>query len=280
MPSLGKVDYIVPTWNSADTLEECLVSIEGHGRPNRIIIVDNHSTDGTQRIARDHGCVILLDDRSLGAARRKGLEEAETEWIGFVDSDIVLCEDWFDRVSGYIDKRTGAIHGDKLPTWEPFRTAHREEMDENFKDGILKRTPGGRGYTDNTLIRRDLALKADIEQINAFEDYLITQEVLKAGFEWLHVPVYVDHHEKWGTFLKKPGWHTAGLLWLLGNGEITTRKMLRTFLLNLTAWYLYDGVLKGMQYNSRRLLTMRIRQVYHLWLGLVRAESMFKLERK
>ena len=69
MPSLGKVDYIVPTWNSADTLEKCLISIEGQGRPNRIIIVDNHSTDGTQRIARDH-FVDGLSQRKIAIKRR------------------------------------------------------------------------------------------------------------------------------------------------------------------------------------------------------------------
>jgi len=279
MTAIGPVDYIVPTWNSARTLDLCLSSIEEHGRPLRIIVVDNHSDDGTREIAREHGCEIIDDDVSLGSARTKGLKAARTEWIGFVDSDVVLCKDWFDRISAFMDESTGAIHGEKLPVWEPFRTAHREHMDEVFSDGPLRKKSGQRGFTDNTLIRRELALRADIERVNAFEDYLITQEVLRAGYEWLHVPVFVDHHERWSTFLRKPGWHTAGLLWLLRNRELTLKKFLRTFLLNHSAWYLLDGLEKTTRYHDVRLLRMRLGQLYYLWLGLVQWERMFKLER-
>ncbi|MCI0497212.1 MAG: glycosyltransferase family 2 protein [Thermoplasmata archaeon] len=280
MASIGPVDYIVPTWNSARTLDGCLASIEANGRPARILVVDNRSTDGTREIAKEHRCLIIDDEVSLGSARRKGLDAAMTEWIGFVDSDVVLCEGWFDSLSAQIDERTGAIHGEKLPVWEPFRTAHREHMVEVFSRGPLRKSPGGRGYTDNTLVRRELALRADIEGINAFEDFLITQEVLKAGYEWLHVPVFVDHHEGWETFLRKPGWHTAGLLWLLHRGEIGTRRFLRTFLLNHTGWYLLDGAQKAVRYRDGRLLTMRLAQLRYLWLGLVQSERMFRLERR
>jgi len=279
MPPAGKVDYIVPTWNSARTLDMSLASIEAHGNPDRIIIVDNESTDGTLEIAERHGCVILTDTVSLGSARVAGLREARTDWIGFVDSDVVLCKDWFGRILGFMDDRTGGIHGDKLPDWEPYRSAHRATMKTAFADGPLVKGPGDRGFTDNTLVLREVALKADIESVNAFEDMLITQAVVAEGLDWLHVPVFVDHHEKWETFIRKPGWHSAGLKWLLARGEISKGRFLRELLLKNSAWYVLDGVRKTMEFHDRRLLGMRLAQLYYLWVGLVRSERMFRLER-
>ncbi len=279
MPPAGKVDYIVPTWNSAKTLDSSLASIVAHGNPDRIIIVDNESTDGTLDIAERHGCVILKDTASLGSARRTGLLEARTEWIGFVDSDVVLCRDWFSRLLKFMDDRTGGIHGDKLPDWEPYRSAHRATMKGAFADGPLRKGAGDRGFTDNTLVLREVALKADIESVNAFEDMLITQAVVAEGLEWLHVPVFVDHHESWETFIRKPGWHSAGLKWLLSRGDISTGRFMRELLLRNSAWYVLDGVKKTMEFHEGKLLRMRLAQLYYLWIGLVRSETMFQLER-
>ena len=53
------IDYVVLTWNSASTLELALSSIRNYGRPNRIIVVDKHSTDRTTAIAGKYGCEVI-----------------------------------------------------------------------------------------------------------------------------------------------------------------------------------------------------------------------------
>ena len=53
------IDYVVLTWNSASTLELALSSIRNYGRPNRIIVVDKHSTDRTTAIAGKYGCKVI-----------------------------------------------------------------------------------------------------------------------------------------------------------------------------------------------------------------------------
>ncbi|NLA39357.1 MAG: glycosyltransferase family 2 protein [Methanomicrobiales archaeon] len=72
-------DYVVLTWNSASTLELALSSIQEYGCPDRIIVVDKHSTDRTTAIAGEYGCEIMSSDASLGAARRIGAREARTD---------------------------------------------------------------------------------------------------------------------------------------------------------------------------------------------------------
>ena len=55
MKRLPLVSIIVPTYNSASTLETCLASLKSQSYPNiEIIIVDNYSTDDTLNIAKKY----------------------------------------------------------------------------------------------------------------------------------------------------------------------------------------------------------------------------------
>jgi len=271
-----KIDYIIPTWNSGKTLEKCLRAISSYGNPNGIIVVDNYSEDDTIKIAKRYGCKILYDKKSLGSARKKGMEAATTEWVGFVDSDVVISEDWYQRIIEYINnEKAGAIQGRKLPVKEPFRKIEIEKTEKLFKKGPYKLGKGERGYTDNTIIRRSIALGADIENLNAFEDYIITQTILEKGYDWLCVPTFSDHYEKWSTFIRKSGWHSAGLKYLLRTKKINTFDFLRIFL-KYDAWYLIDGISSlNSEYFKARLLQLK----YH-WIGLIQSEKLFKLVRK
>ena len=173
-----------------------------------------------------------------------------------------------------IDRRVGAIQGRKLPVEEPFRRIEIEKTEKLFKNGAYKLKKGERGYTDNTILRRNIALEADIENLNAFEDYIITQTVIEKGYDWICIPAFSDHYEKWDTSIKKPGWHSSGLKYMLRIKKISITEFLRIFL-KYNAWYLVDGV------TARNViyLKMRLLQWYYHWLGLVQSEKLFKLER-
>jgi len=269
-----EIDYIIPTWNSGKTIKKCLEALTAYGNPNQIIIVDNYSTDDTIEIAKSYGCKIIYDKKSLGSARKKGLKSASTEWIGFVDSDVVISKEWYNKITRYIEDRVGAIQGKKLPVREPFRKIEKERMKKIFNKGVYKLKKGERGYTDNTLIRRDIAIKADIENLNAFEDYIITQKVLEEGYEWVCVPVFADHYQSWNTFIKKSGWHSSGLKYLLRNKKIDVMDFFKIFL-KYNIWYLVDGISSSdIEYFKARLMQWK----YH-WIGLLQSEKLFKIER-
>lgn len=270
-----KIDYVIPTWNSERTIKKCLEAIVSYGNPKEIIIVDNYSKDDTIKIAKSFGCKIIYDKKSLGSARIRGLKEASTEWVGFVDSDVVISKDWYKKMVRYTKKsRVGAIQGRKLPIMQPFRKIEIEKTKKIFEKGYYKLRKGERGYTDNTLIRKNVAIEADIENLNAFEDYIITQTIIEKGYEWICIPAFSDHYEKWGTFIKKSGWHSSGLKYLLRNKKIDVIDFLKIFF-KYDLWYLKDGLMAGnMAYLKTRLLQWK----FH-WLGLIQSEKMFKLER-
>lgn len=99
---IGKpiVGIIVPVYNTAEYIEECIQSILSQSYKNiELILVDDGSTDGSGEICRKYEHlpnVQFYRQDNLGAnnARRKGVQESTGEWMTFVDSDdYYLCHD-------------------------------------------------------------------------------------------------------------------------------------------------------------------------------------------
>lgn len=93
---MSHITIVIPIYNRAHTIKRTLHSIDAQNvKPERVIVVDNGSTDDSLEIVREwsrreHGfeCVICEESR-LGAcaARNRGLEDVETEFVMFFDSD-------------------------------------------------------------------------------------------------------------------------------------------------------------------------------------------------
>lgn len=90
------LSYIIPLYNASLTIDECLSSIYSEGSPENtfeVIVVDDGSKDGgseiVNRYAQHHGNLKLIQQANAGAssARNKGLNEAQGQWIRFVDAD-------------------------------------------------------------------------------------------------------------------------------------------------------------------------------------------------
>jgi len=88
------VSVIVPTYNSAKTLEECLLSITNQDYQYiELVIVDRYSKDGTRGIALKYGANVLLKGPERSSQKNYGAENAVGEFLYFVDSDFVLERD-------------------------------------------------------------------------------------------------------------------------------------------------------------------------------------------
>lgn len=197
-----RYDIIITTWNSMPELEKCLQHIIQYipeKNRGKIIIVDRHSTDGTIETAKKYGCKVIYDDISLGSARMKGIKEAKTDWIIFIDSDIYITPTWFNEMMKWLKKyqhnyNIGWIYGRTIDDREPLKSEKLYKMEIEFRNRkfrILKK--GERAYTNNTIALRKPLLNAKIEHLNAWEDYILTQEMIKAGYDVIEVPVTCIH---------------------------------------------------------------------------------------
>ena len=82
---------LIITKNSADTLEQTLISV--HGFAKEIVVVDDYSTDKTKEIALRYGSRIVLHrEYDFGRMRSFALSSVRSEWTLVLDSDEVLTE--------------------------------------------------------------------------------------------------------------------------------------------------------------------------------------------
>lgn len=87
----ARVSVIVPTRNSSRTLEACLASVRAQTHEDvELVVVDNHSTDGTVDIARKLARRTLVAGPERSAQRNAGARASAGEYLLFVDSDMML----------------------------------------------------------------------------------------------------------------------------------------------------------------------------------------------
>lgn len=89
-----KVSVVVPVYNTAPYLRQCLDSIANQTlREIEIICVDDGSTDGSLEILReyegrdDRFVVLRQQNKFAGVARNRGMEQARSDFLVFWDSD-------------------------------------------------------------------------------------------------------------------------------------------------------------------------------------------------
>ena len=95
-----KISIIIPVYNCADFLGQCLDSVLAQTYQNiEVIAINDGSTDDSLRILHEYeqrdGRVRVFDQPNSGISRtrNRGVEEAEGSYIVFVDGDDRLAED-------------------------------------------------------------------------------------------------------------------------------------------------------------------------------------------
>ena len=89
------ISVVIAAYNAAATLEETLRNLEAQTLPPmEIVVVDDGSTDGTWDLLERHGPPLRAfrqANAGIGAARNRGMREAQGEFIALLDADD-LCD--------------------------------------------------------------------------------------------------------------------------------------------------------------------------------------------
>jgi GT2 family glycosyltransferase len=94
-----QVTAVIPIHNRADLLARLLATMRVQTVPfQRVIVVDNGSTDGADRVAREWGCeVIALGvNQGFAAAVNRGWASAPDGWVAILNSDVELDSRWLE----------------------------------------------------------------------------------------------------------------------------------------------------------------------------------------
>jgi len=179
----GHVDVVVLTKNSEQVLEKCLNSIFKNVPVHHLIVVDGYSTDSTLEIVKKfrekYGNVVLLKDNGTrGSARLKGIKEVDTEWFMFVDSDVILCNEWYNKAKTFVNDDVGAVWG--MEVWDGMRNPIVLKLFLKITRKIFEM----RGGTHDLFIRYDAIKDIDIPRdLHVFEDTFIKEWIVKKGYK-------------------------------------------------------------------------------------------------
>jgi len=88
------ISVIIPTKNSARTLESCLKSIAEQSYPNcEIVVVDNGSTDQTVEIAKKYTDKVFNAGTERSMQRNYGAAHSSGKYVLVIDSDMSLSSE-------------------------------------------------------------------------------------------------------------------------------------------------------------------------------------------
>jgi glycosyltransferase involved in cell wall biosynthesis len=176
------VDVVLLTKDSERVLRRCVESIYRNVPVAQLIVVDGYSKDRTLQIigefdAKYHNVKVLMDRGNRATARQKGIDSVTAEWFLFVDSDVVLCRDWYKKAKQYIQPDVGAVWG--IEVWSTITNPKTLRLFLTTTRKIFE----VRGGTHDTLIRtstiKDIKIPHDL---HVFEDSYIKDWIAGKGY--------------------------------------------------------------------------------------------------
>lgn len=216
----GLISVIIPVFNRANVIEECINSVLGQTYQNfEIVIVDDGSTDNTYQICKslaEKDTRIKLfkgEHAGVSAARNTAIEKANGEFVFFLDSDDVIHPLLFETLITAMKSNNAAIGATNVidvsqTIWDQVRQRIKNGKSATgttiylSPEKVIDAALGGDsplGCIGGVMMRRDLVdnTKFNTEIYIGEDFYFIYENIIKGASavflkqKWY----YVRHHE-------------------------------------------------------------------------------------
>jgi glycosyltransferase involved in cell wall biosynthesis len=263
------VTFIICTYNRADYLDDTLHSLSKHTSSKdykyELLIVDNNSTDRTHEIVKKYQDSISKDDKpiryiketnqGLSHARNRGIREATTPYIVFLDDDIRATKSLIPAWISFFDEHPDAVSAggkihvqfdDPRPKWMshfllPLLGHH--DLGSSFKRYPNNKYPfgGNMGFKKSVFeeigyFDPDLGRKG--ESLNAGEEKELFRRLRSRNIDIYYLPdAFLYHRANKNRLTRKYVKKQA-----LGLGQSMKLRMEKASVLKKTANWLSEGV--------------------------------------
>jgi glycosyltransferase involved in cell wall biosynthesis len=219
------ISIIIPSYNSENTVERCLRSLQrqSYRGDYEIVLVDS-SRDRTPEIVSESfpevKMIHLEKKTDPGTARNIGIKEAKGDIIALIDSDCVAGYDWLEKIETAHRAPRGAIGGvvkfgnqkDDLVAWAGYIAEFREFLPEGPKREVVHIPSCNMSY------KREIFRKYGLFQGEYYpqEDLVFNYNLCKSGKRILMDPAievfhihrsglkeFLNHQKKIGTVTSK-----------------------------------------------------------------------------
>ena len=107
-----KVSIIIPVLNQLEFTKICLDSIAKNtgAAGYEIIIVDNGSTDGTEKYLRGRKVTVIRNKKNLGVAKawNQGVRKAKNDYVCIINNDLILSKGWLEALVSFYESKPDA----------------------------------------------------------------------------------------------------------------------------------------------------------------------------
>jgi glycosyltransferase involved in cell wall biosynthesis len=205
---MQKVSIIIPTLNSAKTLDACLKSIRSNDYPPEkieLLVADGGSSDDSVKIAQKYDAIIIQDDkRGPTMARLNALKHATGDVIAFTDGDAIADPDWIKNGVRHINERPNTVVGGPLQVANQrgFALAMQAVFDLpellglwEKKEIVQKETPVTMLATANFIVPASAMQPLRSATWDGYGgDHMLSRHLREAGFDLISYPdVRVQH---------------------------------------------------------------------------------------
>ncbi len=194
-----KVSIIVASYNSADTIEECLKSILALDYPVdyiEVIVMDGVSKDATVKIAQQFPIKVVSIRLNAPAAYNYAQKIAAHPILGFIDADAKVEKDWLKKLIPHLNEPQVAGVSGSIETWNQDNLWARSigyELKNRYRR-IGKYT--GRIATMNLLLKKSV-----VEEVGGWDEKLPSQydtdfgfRMASKGYKIAYEPTAVCYH--------------------------------------------------------------------------------------
>jgi len=129
-----EISIIICTYNRDDFIVKCLDGVKKQTclkDKYEIVLVNNNSTDSTDKLCLDfknsnpelNFNYFVEMKQGLSAARNRGIREAKSQLLAFIDDDAIVCPDYVEEIIRFFDNNedADALGGKILPLYESER---------------------------------------------------------------------------------------------------------------------------------------------------------------
>lgn len=203
------LSVVIPTYNRQPILEKCLRALENQQLTDQIItdyeivLVDDGSTDGTlewlqiHQAEFSHVVAYVQDHQGPAAARNLGVNQARGDTIIFIDSDLVVTENFLQSHATTLITEEKNLQSDRLFTYGAVINTCNFE---NPTAEPYKITDFSAAYfaTGNVAIAKKWLEQAGLFdpqfQLYGWEDLELGVRLKKLGLKLIKCPSAVGYH--------------------------------------------------------------------------------------
>ena len=216
-----RVSVVIPCLNEAETIAECVQQartvLDANAIAGEVVVVDNGSTDGSGKLARDAGALVVEESRrGYGSAYLAGLAVAQGDYIVMGDADLTYDFGEIPKFLRELENGAQVVIGNRMENIEPGAMPLLSRLGNPLLSGflnVLHRTNVHDAHCGMRALRRDVVPVLNLRTVGM---EFASEMVIRATREHLDVrEVPISLHPRVGESKLSPfrdGWRHLRLI--------------------------------------------------------------------